>query len=260
MQIGKRKFNIRSGRFIFTALIAIFFVAGAIAAYNIITTEASYAAAQSEYAELRQLAPVENTQPPATKQDSELGSDPDTVSTEHEVNTETMPDLSEINPDYIGWIRIEGTSIDYPVVQCPSNVKYLNTTFMGDRNPSGTIFMDSQSMNGFFGFAMLHGHNMRDGTMFAGLNRYLESGHLEAHPEIIIITPHRGTLIYSIFDVKLTTVNDTIFTLFDEDQETIDKYFAELGIEDSSGVLILSTCTSGHRNERLLILAERQQP
>ena len=224
-KIAYRSLNKR--RLIFVALLLLFATIGAIAIVNIIAIERSYAVSRKEYEELRQYAP----QITAT----------DAPSRNAVPTAESTPDLAAINPDYIGWILIEGTNIDYPIVQGTDNIKYLTTTFSGERNPSGTIFMDSRCTDGFSGFVILHGHNMKDGSMFAGLHNYLKSDFLDEHTEIIIIIPDGTVLTYRIFDVKLTDVFDAAYTLFGNSDERI---------------LVLSTCTdSGDNNARLLVLA-----
>ena len=255
----------KSGRLIFAALIAVFMITGVIAAYNIISTQRSYSAAQDEYAELRQWAPATATQTPDGSYNSNDNDNEAQVSeTEQESaagSTHTpMPDLSILNPDYIGWIRIDGTAIDYPIVQGTDNVKYLTTTFMGKRNPSGTIFLDSECTNGFNGFSLLHGHNMRDGSMFAGLHSFRDDDFSDKHSEITIFLPDGEALVFVIFDVIISDIYDPVFNLPIEGQEAFTNYFKDYDqvgqyVRDRSGILVLTTCTNGHRNERLLIFA-----
>jgi len=255
--------RIKSGRLVFAALITVFLIAGIIAAYNLITTELDNNAAQSEYAELRQWAPVTSSPPAADNnpESSDTAADPDsTIESPSPVNSLV---LSLFNPDYIGWIRINGTNIDYPIVQGTDNIKYLTTTFMGERNPSGAIFMDSECSYGFTGFSLLHGHNMRNGSMFAELHNFRDAEFLAQYSEITIYLPDDEALTFKIFDVIVTDIYDAVFDLPIKGQEAFTNYFGDYDlvghyIRDRSGILVLSTCTDGHRNERLLVLAVRQ--
>jgi sortase B len=259
----KKIISKKSGRLIFAALIAIFILTGGVAAYNLITTEIQNNAAQNEYTELRELI-TRFAAPPGINESDQIPTD---INPPSDTETQSpppvnVPDLTMFNPDYIGWIRINGTEIDYPVVQGANNTKYLNTTFMGERNPSGTIFMDYENIDGFMGFAILHGHNMRNGTMFAGLHRFREDDFRAEFDEITIFTPDGETLTYRIFDIILTNNRDPVFQLPIEGQQAFSEYFEKYDLTGSyikgrSGVLILSTCTDGNRNERLLVLAER---
>ena len=260
---GKRyKSKIISGRHIFAVLIAVFALAGGYAAYNLITTEQNYNEARNEYSGLRIHAPYSEVNPGRSDNYEPEEAEQETVQ-------ETRLDLASINPDYIGWILIEETGIDYPMVQGADNTKYLNTTFTGERNPSGTIFMDSHIINGFSGFAILHGHNMKDGSMFAGLHSLLDSDLLSdemlpALPDIIIYTSDNNMLLYQIFAVKLTDIDDEVFQLPEKEFYAMSEYFAVYGftgevLQESIDILVLSTCTNGGRNERLIVLASRNR-
>jgi len=246
-----------SRRLVFAALISVFVIAGAIAAINLMITERNYTVAQDEYDDLRQFAPATQATAAEPQQPVTDPEDEDEDDLKEEPAIEIMPNLVEFNPDYIGWIRIYGTQIDYPVVRGPDNDKYLNTTFRGGRNPSGTIFMDYRCVEGFSNFAILHGHNMKNGSMFSGLHNFRESGFLDTYNEIIIFTHYEEMLIYRIIDVFITDMSDEIFSLPEMEKHDIDTYFAQMNIQDSANILVLSTCTAGHRDERLLVIAER---
>jgi len=251
---SKSRNNIPSGRHIFAVLIAVFAIAGGIAAYNLITTERDYSSARTEYTKLRMYAPFTAESPVEKNANEPQGA---------EQTAETKPDLSEINPDYIGWIRVEGTDVDYPVVQGTDNVKYLNTTFTGTRNPSGAIFMDSRNTSGFYGFSLIHGHNMRDGSMFGGLYHLLDieldSDMQQTLPKIIIFTPENIILTFQIFTVRRTTENDAVFMLPEQGHGAVSEYFARYGFsnDELQNILVLATCTTGSRDERLLVMATR---
>jgi len=239
----------------------VFALLGGYAAYNLITTEHNYSAARNEYTELRRMyAPFSDTDDGGSRNP---GGNTGAESDAH-LGLEAMPDLTEINPDYIGWLRINGTDIDYPMVKGNNNSWYLNHTFSGERNPSGTIFMDTRSNKGFEGFALLHGHNMRDGSMFAGLHDYLDDGFRNANSEVIVFTPGGDILIYSIFSAEITDVNDEAFLLPEKSTSAIPEFlrgfdFSPNELENVIDILALSTCTFGHRNERLVVLAYRSR-
>ena len=253
MKKGKHeKSNKNKGRIIFFALLAVFITTGSIALYNIIVIRAQYTTAQQEYTTLREYVP-QVVETPGTEPEEEAGAndksdEPVTSSSDSHV-------LSDLNPDYIGWIRIDGTGIDYPVVQGVDNEKYQRLTFMGEKNASGTIFMEYQCTDGFKGFSILYGHNMRDGSMFAELHRFLEKDFLEAYQDIMIFNPDGEILIFRIFEVKITHTWDPVFMLRGANQEAVDEYFAAYSIAPGTDILILSTCTKGEKSERLLVFA-----
>ena len=54
-------------------------------------------------------------------------------------------ELKEIKPDIVGWLKVEGTEIDYPIVQTGNNETYLNTDFEGKKSVAGAIYLDYES-------------------------------------------------------------------------------------------------------------------
>jgi len=68
--------------------------------------------------------------------------------------------LQRLNPDIVGWIVVEGTTIDYPIVRGHDNETYLHWTVLGERNSSGAIFMDHRNHGDFFDpHTLIYGHN-----------------------------------------------------------------------------------------------------
>ena len=166
-----------------------------------------------------------------------------------------LAELSGINPDFIGWIYIEGV-LDYPVVRGRDNDRYLNVTFKGTNNPSGAIFMDHRNSKGFDDpVCVLFGHNMRDGSMFKALHKYSSKGFLEEHPDILIVTASGDALYYRIFSVKYEGSRDLLFDLSLSGKTANPSEFR--GAPDgASRFLILSTCTNSEdKEERLRVIA-----
>lgn len=98
--------------------------------------------------------------------------------------------LAEINSDIMGWIYIEGTKINYPVVQEENNRYYLNRLFDGSYNASGCIFLDCRSSSDFSDrHSIIYGHHMKDNSMFAGLVQYKKQAFYDEHPVALLVTP-----------------------------------------------------------------------
>lgn len=81
-------------------------------------------------------------------------------------------DLQKINPEIVGWITMDDTQINYPIVQAKDNDYYLFRNYKGEDMRAGSIFMDhrndvkSQNRN-----TILYGHRMKDGSMFGSLKK-----------------------------------------------------------------------------------------
>ena len=94
--------------------------------------------------------------------------------------------LSSINKDIIGWIEIPNTNINYPILK-DKDLYYLNHTFEKKYNPNGSIFIYNQD------FAkekeiFIYGHNMKNGTMFAGLSGFMNKDFFQKNSKIYIYT------------------------------------------------------------------------
>jgi len=98
--------------------------------------------------------------------------------------------LKEINPDIIGWIVIPDTRVNYPIVQTNNNDYYLNHLFDKTSNGAGAIFLDylnDPAINGMNNF--IYGHNLIDGSMFAGLKQYRDRAFFNDHKKVLLSTP-----------------------------------------------------------------------
>lgn len=101
---------------------------------------------------------------------------------------EVLPEYRELvkeNPDFAGWISIEETRIDYPVMQKKEEPEYyLHRNFYGEDSYAGVPFVGWGDLKDGGGAIFLYGHNMRNGTMFADLLKYRKEGYLKDHPII----------------------------------------------------------------------------
>jgi len=247
------------------AIFALGFALTFFAARGLVRNLRDNAAAQEEYAHLRSLSIVIATVPrPAPAEPSVVP--PESPTTEPEVYPD--PDYSpaltpeqiaaslsifaEINPNFVGWITIAGTTVDYPIVRGPNNARYLNTTFSGASNPAGAIFMDYRCTGGFDApVCIIYGHNMRDGTMFSSLMNFLDRDF--GYSEIIIVTADGEILVYHVFAVRRTDAWDSVYALDFNDAKAASAFF---GDEDTERFLVLSTCLTGaDRHARLLVFA-----
>lgn len=169
-----------------------------------------------------------------------------------------MSGFSALNSDFVGWISIPGTAVSYPIVQGADNDHYLDTTFRGEPNPAGAIFMDYRMGQAFdTPITMLHGHNMRDGSMFASLHSFLDPAFLRDYSLITVVTAEGETLVYEVFAARRMSAWDPIYSLDFNDAVTLE-LFAEAPA-GTGRVLLLSTCASGgDHNARVVVYAALQ--
>lgn len=169
-------------------------------------------------------------------------------------------------PDVVGWLRIEGTVIDYPIVQGVDNEYYLNHLPNRTANSNGSIMMD-QANNGKFGNAVniLHGHHLRNGSMFGNLDAYKEEAYYQEHPVIRLYTP-KGDCDVAIFAAY--TVNGYTFgypTAFKTEADfdafirkavSSTAYETDVAVNFGDRLLMLSTCAYSYEGARFIVLGK----
>ena len=120
-----------------------------------------------------------------------------------------MAQLKAKYPDMVGWITIEGTDVDFPVVQGKDNEFYLNHTYKGEYHPFGEVFMDKDDKPDYSDQnTVLYGHNVRSGHVFHDLEQYKEQAFRDAHPYIEIDTVD-GKKTYEIVAVYTASAYDS---------------------------------------------------
>ena len=180
-------------------------------------------------------------------------------------STQENISLSSINPDYVFWLQIPTTEIDYPVVY-RDNDYYLKRDFYGEKNRHGTIFLDENcTFDGHF--LLLHGHNMKDGTMFGSLRDYKQKSYANEHNSLLISyeTKDIGFQIVATALVDLYDANRFTYEKIPVTEEEIVTYLADMkkyalwyedfDWEPGKRIVLLSTCDYGSEEERLVIFA-----
>lgn len=143
-------------------------------------------------------------------------------------------DLYEQNIDIVGWIKIEGTVIDYPVMYT-GNAFYLSHGFDKAETKSGVPFIDKRCAVEPFGTnTIIYGHHMKNGTMFAGLENYKNENYFIEHPVIRFHTLYtqQEYEIIAVFESQTYRKSDTVFKHYNflnaEDQADFDEYIANI--------------------------------
>lgn len=183
--------------------------------------------------------------------------------------SEDWEPLLEINEDFVGWIMIDGTSIDYPVMQADDNEKYLTRNFTEEPSPFGTPFFDYRcTLNPQCRNLILYGHAARAAGMFAQLDAYESQEHLEEYPYILLQTLYQQQR-YQIFAVlKVPTTGSDLFNYTQCDFDSADEYraFLDTAMERSlidspvavgiyDRILTIQTCTNESEADKLVVMA-----
>ena len=180
--------------------------------------------------------------------------------------------MLEINPDYKGWIKVENTPIDYPVVQGDSNDSYLRRDFYGHYSVAGTPFLDERIELSSGGNVIIYGHMMRDKTMFGALADFKNENFFDENGAVSWDS-ETGSKSYQIFAGLIVPENrngDGFISIYDwanliSDQETqnmlqviSDRAFFHKSIDYHEGdtFLFLVTCDNSQTSNRLILVAK----
>lgn len=177
---------------------------------------------------------------------------------------DTIKELKAENADVIGWVKINGTEVDYPIAAGVDNVFYLKHMIDKTYNEYGAIFMDMRNSADFSDrHTVIYGHNALNGMMFGSLKNYKDENYFKEHPQIIIYQEDQ-VLIYEVFGFgEINVTSDIYMFKFEEDQTFLDfskelcnqlNTDVELSIDDK--ILTLSTCTDFNDAKRFIVSAK----
>lgn len=158
----------------------------------------------------------------------------------------------------VGWISIEGTGIDYPVMQGKDNTEYLTKDPFGRYSATGSIFLDSRSSPDFSdSFSVIYGHHMDFGRMFGALDDFADETYLRQHTSGSLMTGRDAERTYPLEVFASMSVSATEKTVFDLAQDDIRQFIHDnapvLTEEKDLPILALSTCADAGSAARTVV-------
>lgn len=168
------------------------------------------------------------------------------------------PDESPITDDMVAWLTIDGTNIDYPVMQADDNVKYLNTDPFGKYSLSGSIFLDTRSSPDFTDdYSLIYGHHMEYGKMFGALDEFLNEDYLREHSAGELIVGRDGSKTYELTvfaSARASARDDEVFDVRNGGAVDFINNNAAVKISEPQGrIVALSTCSEGDTVSRVVV-------
>lgn len=184
--------------------------------------------------------------------------------------------LYEKNKKLIGWLKIDDTNIDYPVMQTANNEYYLDHNFNQEYDKNGSLFMDAacdvvhRNTN-----LIIYGHHMKSGKMFGNLNNYSSKDYCEKHSTIRFDTIYEKGLyqVMYVFRSRIYNEDEVVFKYYQFFDAASEKEFEsnmqemaalslyDTGVRAAFGdeLLTLSTCDSSEPDGRFVVVAKRIQ-
>jgi sortase B len=178
----------------------------------------------------------------------------------------TLEELRQITEDVWGWITVDGTNIDYPVVQGETNFTYLNRDVYGEFALTGSIFLDCRNANDFSDrYSLIYGHHMEGNVMFGELTNFVEEDYFESHETGKLYTPEKTFSIVWFACIETDSLDKKMFypenitteaseeELLEYIQESATQY-RDIGVTASDQLLALSTCSDASTDGRVLLI------
>lgn len=173
----------------------------------------------------------------------------------------------EINEDICGWIRLDGTNIDYPMVIGKDNTEYLNNDYKKEYSITGSIFLDYRNDRNFKDdYTIIYGHNLKADLMFAEVRNYAEKKYFDEHSTGMLYT---GDKIYKIDVLYFESVNaySKVYSLTlrrnDSNKELINEFEKNAITKNSlieanskDKLILLSTCNSSDTETRSVLVGK----
>ncbi len=174
--------------------------------------------------------------------------------------------LKEENSDTVGWLQVEGTNINYPVVKANDNEYYLKHDFLKKNNRAGWIFMDYRNdLDNLDRNTIIYGHKMKDSTMFGTLSNLLQKEWLNNEDNHIIkVASNNNSYLFQIF--SLYTVQDETYYITNEftDDNSFNEFITTIKnrsihnfktkVNNDDKLMTLSTCYG--KEKRLVVHAK----
>ena len=174
--------------------------------------------------------------------------------------------LAEINPDVVGWLSLEDTVINYPIVQGSDNEYYLHHLFTKEYNNTGCIFMDVDNAKDFSDLnTVLYAHHMRNGSMFAELEGYRDQEYYDTHRELVLQTPSGNYLVEPFAGLLTDGYSDYIqigfqdgdsFLSYVNQMRSQSTFQSDVTITAEDRILTMSTCRYDVENGRYAVFAK----
>lgn len=173
--------------------------------------------------------------------------------------------LKKINSDVVGWIKVNGTYINYPFVQSKDNKYYLTHSFNKSYNNAGWVFLDYRNNNINNRNTIIYAHGKTDKTMFGTLRKVLNNGWINnTNNYVIKISTEKENILWQIFSIyHIPTTNDYLQTEFKDEREyqrflnilkNRSNHNFNTSITSNDTILTLSTCYND--SEKMVVHAK----
>lgn len=176
-----------------------------------------------------------------------------------------LSEMQKINNEIIGWVKIDDTHIDYPIMQSNDNAKYLSRNYKGEFATMGSVFADYRNNKLNDSFSIIYAHRMKDGLMFSDIVKYNEKDYFGSHLTGKVYTDNKK---YDLKVIGFSVANVANASFYEVDRYKNDsmaafssllkemKYTSDEFVTVGDKLLLLSTCDTNARYKRDVLLVK----
>ena len=168
--------------------------------------------------------------------------------------------LKQENEDIVGWLYLEDSPINYPVVQSYDNDYYLRRLVNGEYNIAGSLFMDYRNDSNLEdNNTSIYGHNTKNNRMFGSLQAYKNQNYYDNHKVMYYFTPEKNYII-ELFTGYTISVESDIYDLSIIDSSKLEELISKSDFESNTKVteedkiITLSTCAYEYDGARYVVM------
>lgn len=188
--------------------------------------------------------------------------------TEDEKYKVNFEELKNKNSDTVAWLKVENTSIEFPIVKANDNSYYLTHNFNKENNKAGWIFADYKNkFDGTDKNIVIYGHNMRDDSMFGSLKDVIKEEwyNNEENKYITFVTEneYQTYQVFSVYQIEKedyyiqTNFQNNEFEEFIKTIKQRSKKDFNVDVTNKDNILTLSTCANNNKY-RVVLHAKKQ--
>ena len=185
---------------------------------------------------------------------------PQLLKAKPEQDSPTLAELQAQNPDVCGWLTLDDTHIDYPVVQGADDLEYVNKAADGSFALSGAVFLSAANRADFSdAYNLLYGHHMENGAMFGDLTQFSESEYFADHTAGTLYA-EGASYELQVFACVLTDAYDPVIYTPSTDPAALAEYIRAHAVQyrdppEGCRVAAISTCDDSRTNGRVAVFA-----
>lgn len=185
-------------------------------------------------------------------------------------------ELRALNGEVVGWLTVDGTNIDYPILQGDTNLDYMNKDVYGEFSLAGSIFLDVRNKPDFSdNYSLIYGHNMDEHLMFGDLALFKEKEFFQKNTTATVMIPGESRKYQVAAVLQISAGTEEIFNpdKWKDNLDGLGKYLEENSIwyhqqlidllkksPDRMEAVSLVTCSDGSTNDRTVLILVRENP